>query len=113
VLAQHPAVQQAVVVAREDVPGDKRLVAYVVLREKQKATVGDLQSYVTKQLPNYMVPAAFVLLEAFPLTPNGKVDRRALPAPQHTRPELQKAFVAPCTEIERVVAGIWSQIFGF
>ncbi len=109
VLARHPAVRQAVVVAHEDVPGDKRLLAYVVLREKQTATVGDLQSNVTKQLPNYMVPSAFVLLEAFPLTPNGKVDRRALPAPQHTRPELQKAFVAPCTSIEKVLAGIWSQ----
>ena len=105
-LAQHPAVRQAVVVAREDVPGDKRLVAYVALREKQTATVGDLQSHVMKQLPTYMVPSAFVLLEAFPLTPNGKVDRRALPAPEHTRPELREAFVAPCTPTEEVVTGI-------
>ena len=65
-----------------------------------------------KQLPTYMLPSVFVLLEAFPLTPNGKVDQRALPAPQHTRPELQKAFVAPCTPIEKVVAGIRSQILG-
>jgi amino acid adenylation domain-containing protein len=112
VLSEHPAVRQVVVVAREDVPGDKRLVAYVVLREQQTATVGELQSHVTKQLPAYMVPSAFVLLEAFPLTPNGKVDRRALPAPQHTRPGLQRTFVAPETPIEKVVASIWSQILG-
>ena len=112
VLAQHPAVRQAVVVAREDVPGDKRLVAYMVLREQQTATVGELQSHATKQLPNYMVPSAFVPLETFPLTPNGKVYRGALPAPQHTRPGLQKAFVAPCSSIEKVVAGIWSEILG-
>jgi amino acid adenylation domain-containing protein len=113
VLAQHPAVRQAVVVAREDMPGDKRLVAYVVLRENQSAMVSDLQKHVTKQLPNYMVPSAIVLLETFPLTPNGKVDRRALPAPQHTRPELQKAVIAPRTPLEEVVTAIWSQVLGF
>src|SRR5260370_40876189 len=59
-----------------------------------------------------MVPSAFMLLEAVPLPPNGKVDRRALPAPEHTRPELREAFVAPLTPIEEVVAGIWSQILG-
>jgi amino acid adenylation domain-containing protein len=112
VLVQHPAVQQAVVMTREDVPGDKRLVAYLVLRENQSAMIGDLQNHAAKQLPAYMVPSAFVLLEAFPLTPNEKVDRRALPAPQYTRPELQKAFVAPCTSDEKAVAGIWSQILG-
>ncbi len=111
-LAQHPAVRQAVVVAREDVPGDRRLVAYLVLREKQAAIVGDLHSHATKQLPTYMLPSAFVVLEAFPLTPNGKVDRRALPAPQYTRPELEKGFVAPCTAIEKAVAAIWSQVLG-
>jgi amino acid adenylation domain-containing protein len=112
VLALHPAVRQAVVVAHEDVPGDKYLVAYVVLHEKQTATVDDLQSHVTKQLPYYMVPSAFVLLEAFPLTPNGKIDRRALPAPQHTRPALQMAFVAPRTLIEEALARMWAETLG-
>ena len=111
-LARATGVQQAVVVAREDVPGDKRLVGYLVLLEKEMASVGDLQSHVTKQLPYYMVPSAFVLLETFPLTPNGKVDRRALPIPKQSRHEPQRAFVAPCTPIEKAVAGIWSQILG-
>jgi amino acid adenylation domain-containing protein len=112
VLAQHLAVRQAVVVAREDVPGDKRLVAYAVLREKQTAAVVDLQDHVTKQLPTYMVPVAFVLLEAIPLTPNGKVDRRALPAPGYTRPQLDETFAAPGTQTEETVAGIWSRVLG-
>jgi len=112
VLAEHPAVRQAVVVAREDAPGDKRLVAYVVLREKQTATVADLQHHMAKQLPNYMVPVAFVLLEAIPLTPNGKVDRRALPAPGYTRPQLDETFAAPGTQTEEAVAGIWSRVLG-
>jgi acyl carrier protein len=112
VLELHPAVRQAVVVAREDTPGDKRLVAYVVLHEKQTATVGDLKSYVMKKVPTYMVPSALVLLETLPLTPNGKVDRRGLPAPEHTRPELGEAFVAARTSIEEVVTGIWSQALG-
>ncbi len=112
VLAEHPAVRQAVVVVREDAPGDKRLVAYVVLREKQTATVADLQHHIAKQLPNYMVPVAFVLLEAIPLTPNGKVDRRALPAPGYTRPQLDETFAAPGTQTEEAVAGIWSRVLG-
>ena len=112
VLAQHLAVRQAVVVAREDVPGDKRLVAYVVPQPHQMPTISGLRGYLQAKLPDYMVPSAFVLLEAFPLTPNGKVDRRALPAPELTRPELQEAFVAPRTSIEEVVTGIWSQILG-
>jgi acyl carrier protein len=87
-------------------------VAYVVLHEKQTATVGDLKSYVMKKVPTYMVPSALVLLETLPLTPNGKVDRRGLPAPEHTRPELGEAFVAARTSIEEVVTGIWSQALG-
>jgi amino acid adenylation domain-containing protein len=112
VLARHPAVHQAVVVAREDVPGDKHLAAYVVARQGQTASVGDLQGLVMRQLPAYMVPSAFVLLDAFPLTPNGKVDRRALPVPQRARPVIRKAPVAPRTQLEKLVTGIWSQILG-
>ncbi|HEX9133237.1 MAG TPA: amino acid adenylation domain-containing protein [Ktedonobacteraceae bacterium] len=110
VLAQHPAVRQAVVVAREDVPGDKRLVAYVVLCEQQMAKAGDLQRHAINQLPHYMVPSAVVLLEAFPLTPNGKVDRRALPVPDHSHPERAGSFVAPRTPLEEMVAASWSQV---
>jgi len=112
VLDRYAAVLQAVVVAREDMLGDKRLVAYVVAQPQQRPTVSDLRGHLQAKLPDYMVPSAFVLLEALPLTPNGKVDRRVLPPPEHTRSELQETFVAPRTSTEEVVAGIWSQILG-
>jgi acyl carrier protein len=111
VLSQHPSVRQAVVVACEDVLGDKRLVAYVVPQVQQWPTVGDLRSYLKAKLPDCMVPAACVLLEARPLTPNGKVDRRALPAPDYSRSELE-SFVAPRTPLEEMVAASWSQVLG-
>jgi acyl-CoA synthetase (AMP-forming)/AMP-acid ligase II/acyl carrier protein len=112
VLAKYPTVRQAVVVVREDSPGDKRLVAYIVLHKGQMATSAELQRYAMKYLPNYMVPTTFMVLDALPLTPNNKVDRRALPAPEYTRPELGEAFVAPRTSIEEVVAEMWSQALG-
>jgi amino acid adenylation domain-containing protein len=110
VLRQHPAVQEVVVLAREDVPGKIYLVAYVVLHEKQAATIGDLQSHGLKNLPNYMLPSAFVLLEALPLTINGKIDRRALPVPNQERPALQSAFVEARTPLEETITAIWSQV---
>nr|HET6902975.1 amino acid adenylation domain-containing protein [Ktedonobacteraceae bacterium] len=109
VLSQHPAVQQAVVVAREDVPGDKRLVAYVVLAQQQSVTANELQQHTMQQLPQYMVPSAIVFLETLPLTPNKKVDRGRLPKPEQSRDE---ALVAPRTPLEETVAGIWSQMLG-
>ena len=112
VLAQYPPVRQAVVVVREDRPGDKRLVAYVVLHKGQMATSAELQRHAMKYLPNYMVPTTFMVLDVLPLTPNNKVDRRALPAPEHSRPELGEACVAPRTAIEEVVAEMWSQALG-
>ena len=110
VLVQHPAVRQAVVLAREDVPGNLRLVAYVVCQEQMITTINELQNHVLKHLPNDMLPAAFVLLEAFPLTPNGKLDRLALPTPDQGRPELSSPLVLARTPVEEAIATIWSQV---
>ena len=93
--AQHPAVRESVVLVREDEPGDKRLVAYVVPNAEQSLKVGELRSFLKEKLPDYMIPAAFVQLEALPLTVNGKVDRRSLPTPDTARPELEEAYQAP------------------
>jgi acyl carrier protein len=112
VLGQHPAVREAVVVTQEDVPGEKRLVAYVVAEREPRPTATDLRRFLQEKLPEYMVPAVFVLLEALPLMSNGKVDRRALPAPGRARPELEKAFVAPRTPTEQMLAEIWTQVLG-
>jgi acyl carrier protein len=110
VLGRHPAVREAVVIAREDTPGDKRLVAYILSHQDQAARVSELRGYVEKKLPDNMVPSAFVMLDAFPLTPNGKVDRRALPAPDLTRPEIEEPFVAPRSHVEEVLAQIWADV---
>ena len=110
VLRQHPEVREAVVVAREDTVGDKRLIAYVILHQEQSITGSDLQSHVMKHVPGYMVPSSVVLLKAFPLTPNGKVDRRALPAPDYSR--SAQDFVAPSTPLQEMVAASWSQALG-
>lgn len=110
VLEQHPVVRQTVVMAREDMPGDKRLVAYVVPNEKETISVSMLRDYLRKKLPEYMLPNAFLMLEKFPLTPNGKVDRRSLPSPTNLRPELESVYVAPGTEIEETVAAIWQEV---
>lgn len=112
VLSQHPAVQEVVVLAREDVPGDKRLVAYVVLNQEQASSTDELRHFLKQKLPDYMLPSAFEMLEAMPLTPNGKVDRQALPIPAQARAELQGAIVAPRTPVEDVVVGIWREVLG-
>ncbi len=111
VLAQHPKVKEVVVAAREDTPGDKRLVGYVVPHQGQQSETGGLRSYLSEKLPEYMVPSAFVLLDSLPLTPNGKVDRDALPVPQCGR-EDSSSYVPPRTPIEEQLAGIWGDILG-
>ncbi|MBD2525708.1 non-ribosomal peptide synthetase [Nostoc sp. FACHB-133] len=110
-LSQHSDVREAAVIAREDIPGDKRLVAYFVPNLKQP-TIGELRHFLKEKLPSYMVPTAFVRLDALPLTLNGKVDRRALPAPLNTRSELEETFVAPNTPIEEKLAKIWAEVLG-
>jgi amino acid adenylation domain-containing protein/non-ribosomal peptide synthase protein (TIGR01720 family) len=108
VLNHHEAVEQAVVIAREDAPGDKRLVAYVVRKPEETPTISNLRDFASTKLPDYMVPANFVFLDALPLTPTGKVNRAALPAPDHERPTMSTAYLAPRTEIERILCQIWT-----
>jgi amino acid adenylation domain-containing protein len=122
-LSQHPQVRQVVViardVARQDQPGDKRpshedfrLVAYIVPDSKQAPSADELRRILRSQLPEYMLPSAFVFLQALPLTPNGKVDRRALPAPDSLRPELETPFAPPRNPTEEMLVSIWSQVLG-
>lgn len=112
VLAQHPGVQQAVAVVREDTPGDKRLVAYIVPRGEQHPTGEELQEQVQQHLPAYMVPSAFVHLSAFPLTPNGKIDRRALPTPDGNQLHRMSTFVAPKTFLQEQLVTVWEDLLG-
>jgi hypothetical protein len=112
VLGQHPAVQESVVIASEDVHGDKRLVGYIVSRKEQSPTVTELRGFLKSKLPEHMVPSVFVFLDVLPLTPHGKVDRQALPPAAGTRPDLEKAFVAPRTPVEKALSVIWTQILG-
>ena len=109
-LLEHTDVREAVVLAREDDPGDRRLVAYVVTAPERTVAIGELRDLLERRLPAYMVPASFISLPALPLTANGKVDLRALPAPGTARPDLEEVFVAPSSPAERQLAAIWSQV---
>ncbi|MBI5032798.1 MAG: amino acid adenylation domain-containing protein [Chloroflexi bacterium] len=122
-LTQHPAIRQAIVMLREDEPNVKRLVAYVVLtadREqptpnksiKVSSIIGDLGEFLKERLPDYMIPSAFVALDALPVMPNGKVDRRALPVPEMTHSESQAADLAPRNRVEEILADIWARVLG-
>ena len=113
VIAQHPGVKQSVVIAREDVAGDKRLVAYLVTKADHKVSPAELRDWVHARLPEYMVPSAWVQMEQLPLSPNGKVDRKNLPTPEYLRPELQGEYLAPRTAEEEVIAGIWAEVLKF
>ncbi|HEU4880738.1 MAG TPA: amino acid adenylation domain-containing protein [Longimicrobium sp.] len=108
-LLEHPAVREAVVLVREDAPGEKRLVAYVVGDETAAADV--LRAHVGDALPDYMVPAAYARLEQLPLTPNGKVDRKALPAPEGDA-FASREYQAPVGEVETALAEIWAEVLG-
>lgn len=107
-LAEHPAVSEAVVIACKD-SGDKHLVAYLVPRNGDVAT-GEVREFLQQRLPDYMVPSVFVVLESLPLSPMGKVDRRALPAPGDFKREAEKSFVAPADELELKLTRIWEQV---
>lgn len=109
VLARHPDVRQSLVLAREDQPGMKRLVAYVVPQPGTTPGPEELREHVKQSLPEFMVPASVVFLEAFPLTPNGKINRKALPAPD-AKPGAGESYVAPRTPVEEQVTAIWKQV---
>ncbi|MBZ5494476.1 MAG: amino acid adenylation domain-containing protein [Acidobacteriia bacterium] len=110
VLQQHAAVGQAVVLVREDNPGDARLTAYVVKHTGESLSPSGLREYISNKLPEYMVPSAFVLMEKLPLTANGKVDRRALPMPGGERPALEQSYVAPATATEKLLSSILAEV---
>jgi amino acid adenylation domain-containing protein/non-ribosomal peptide synthase protein (TIGR01720 family) len=112
VLSQHPAMQETVVIVREDVPGNKRLVAYVVVNQTPTLAIAQLQQFLKQKLPEYMVPTIIVFLDALPLTPNGKLDRRALPVPDPARSESAGSYVAPQTRAEEILAEIWAEVLG-
>jgi amino acid adenylation domain-containing protein len=117
-LTANPAVREAVVLARQDKPHDpahsagpdKRLVAYVVASDGHRPTTSDLRAALQQRLPAHMLPSAFILLDALPLTGNGKIDRRALPTPEGTRPQLDTVFISPRSEAERTIAQIWQDV---
>jgi len=109
VLSQVPGVSEAVVIVREDTPGDARLVGYVIWEANAEMNSADVRGQLRKQLPDYMAPAALVTLERMPLSPNGKVDRKALPAPEAASQDNQN-FIGPRNPTEEVLTAIWSEI---
>lgn len=110
VLMAHPAVREAVIAVREEDPGEKRLVAYAILEAGEAPTVSELRGYMRTKLPDYMLPSHFVFMDAFPLTSSKKIDRKALPAPDQERPDLEKAYTPPQTAEETQLAGLWSEL---
>ncbi|WP_392482802.1 amino acid adenylation domain-containing protein [Nostoc sp. C110] len=112
VLSKHPQINQAVAKVHGESAREKYLVAYFVPIPGETITVEQLRTFLTEQLPDYMIPSAFVEMESFPLTPNGKVNRRALPEPTTNRPELGQTFVEPRTPTEEILAGIWKDVLG-
>lgn len=114
-VGQYPLVKTAYVMAREDRPGEKRLVAYLVPEDYQRRdelTPAVLRDFLKNDLPEYMLPSAYVVVEALPLTPNGKVDRRALPAPEQSLLEQAVEYVAPRSDVEETLAAIWQEVLG-
>jgi acyl carrier protein len=113
VLRSHKSVQEAIILARSDMPGGPQIVAYVVLNQTTSPPLmSELRNYLAQRLPNYMVPSIFVRLTELPLTRNGKVDRRALPVPNEITSRWQGSPVPPRTPIESSVAAIWADVLG-
>ena len=110
VVRQHPAIEECVVLARQAAEGEKRLLGYVVCKSGQRVGERALRSFVSERLPEYMTPAAFFVLESFPLTANGKLDRKALPEVPQASSEGDDRYVGPRTLVEEVMAGIWAEV---
>ncbi|MEW6733472.1 MAG: amino acid adenylation domain-containing protein [Acidobacteriota bacterium] len=108
VIAQHPAVRESIVLMREDQPGNKRLIAYLVLKAETLITSAQLREYLKQRMPDYMLPSGYVVLEQLPLTANGKIDRRALPAPESAEPALLEQI--PDSPIAEIVAAVWAEV---
>lgn len=111
-LRQHPALQEVLVTLYENAPGDQRLVAYVVAVAGQEVTQSMVRDYLRTKVPDYMLPSAVVSLERMPTTPNGKLNRRALPAPEMDRPDLKVVYVAPRSPLEEQLAAILAELLG-
>ncbi len=109
VINQHPSVSASVAILREDKPENQNLIAYITLYPDKTLTISQLRRFLQNKLLDHMLPTAFMILEAFPLTSNGKVDRRALPMPDALRPELEVAYVVPQTEVEKTIASVWQK----
>lgn len=112
VLCQSPVVAEAVVIVSEEIPGEKLLIAYIVPHHNSLSTPPDLRKFLKEKLPEYMVPSAYVFLESLPLTPNGKIDRKALPSVDTLSLDIKENYVAPRTDIEQVLVGIWARVLG-
>ena len=110
VLSQHPEVAQCVVIPREDEPGDKRLVAYVIPADREAPKSNEFRAFLKQSLPEYMIPAAFMQLESFPLTPNGKINRRVLPKPERADISSTTTYLAPRSQQEEALAQIWRHV---
>jgi amino acid adenylation domain-containing protein len=110
VLGQHPAIRETVLLAREEETGEKRLVAYVVPAQEQAPTVVELRGYLSEKLPEYMIPSVFTILDEMPLTPNGKVDRKRLPAPNEARGNQGSTYVAPRDLVEMEMVKLWEEV---
>ena len=112
VLGRHPAVEQAVIIAREDKTGDKYLAAYIISNSVKPPSFVELRSFLREKLPEYMVPRAFVILDSFPLLPNGKLDRKLLPVPDLSASGQEKGYAAPGTPTEEILEAIWRELLG-
>jgi amino acid adenylation domain-containing protein/non-ribosomal peptide synthase protein (TIGR01720 family) len=116
-LLEYQSMKEVAVIVREDKPGEKQLVAYYVRESKpqesvESLTIGELRGFLKEKLPDFMIPSIFVTLDSMPLTPNAKIDQKALPQPEGIRPELDTTLVAPSTEVEEKLVNIWADVLG-